>query len=136
MGKPAPKKPKTVFSGGKVMATVFWDSHSHSDFFLFPHLKIALGCQRFSSNGEAITFVNNYFAEKNTKYYLDGLQRWEHRWEKSPCNYKETMLKNLKNHEKMSCIFVRSETFQTTFVFEMKGESYHLEYNNDVRLNS
>ena len=26
-GEPAPKKDKTVFSAGKVMATVFWDSH-------------------------------------------------------------------------------------------------------------
>ncbi|GFS47814.1 histone-lysine N-methyltransferase SETMAR [Trichonephila clavipes] len=51
-----------------------------SDFFLFPHLKIELGEQRFSSNKEVIPFVNNYFAEKNTEYYLDGLQRWEHRW--------------------------------------------------------
>ena len=53
-----------------------------SDFFLFPHLKIALGGQRFSSNKEAITFVNNYFAKKNAEYYLDGLQKWEHRGEK------------------------------------------------------
>ncbi|GFS64398.1 histone-lysine N-methyltransferase SETMAR [Trichonephila clavipes] len=35
-----------------------------SNFFLLPHLKIAFGRQRFSSNEEAITFVNNYFAEK------------------------------------------------------------------------
>ena len=54
-----------------------------SDFFLIPHLKIVLGGQRFSSNEEAITFMNNnYFAEKNAEYYLDGLQRWEHHWEK------------------------------------------------------
>ncbi|GFW08079.1 mariner Mos1 transposase [Trichonephila clavipes] len=53
-----------------------------SDFFLFPHLKIVLEEHRFSSNEEAITFVNNYFAEKNSKYYLDRLQRWEHHWEK------------------------------------------------------
>ncbi|GFU03186.1 histone-lysine N-methyltransferase SETMAR [Trichonephila clavipes] len=46
-----------------------------SDFFLFPHLKIALGGQRFLSNEEAIPFVNNYFAEKNAEYYLDELQR-------------------------------------------------------------
>ncbi|GFV32159.1 histone-lysine N-methyltransferase SETMAR [Trichonephila clavipes] len=63
-----------------------------SNFFLFSHLNIALGGQGFSSNEEAITFVNNYFAEKNAEYYLDGLYRWEHRWEKS-------------------------ETFQTTLVF-------------------
>ena len=53
-----------------------------SDFFLLPHLKTALGGQRFSSNEEAIIFVNNYFAEKNAEYYSDGLKRWEHRWEK------------------------------------------------------
>ena len=49
-----------------------------SDSFLFPNLKITLGGQ----NEEAITFVNNYFAEKNAEYYLDGLQRWENCWEK------------------------------------------------------
>lgn len=159
-GEPAPKKPKAVYSAGKVMASVFWDSHgiifidylekgktitgayyaslldklkeeisknrphlqkkkvlfhqdnapSHtstvamakihelrfelldhppyspdlapSDFFLFPQLKTALGGQRFSSNEEAISFVNSYFADKDAKYYLEGLQRWEHRWEK------------------------------------------------------
>ena len=53
-----------------------------SDFFLFPHLKIMFGGQRFSSNEEVITFVKNYFAEKNTECYLNWLQRWEHRWEK------------------------------------------------------
>ena len=154
------KKSKNCFSAGKVMATVFWDSHgvilidylqkgktltgayyaslldklkneiaekrshlqkkkilfhqdnapSHtsafarakihelrfelldhlpyspdlapSDFFLFFQLKIALGGQRFSSNEEANTFVNDYFAEKKAEYYLDGLKRWEHRWDK------------------------------------------------------
>ncbi|GFV91743.1 histone-lysine N-methyltransferase SETMAR [Trichonephila clavipes] len=46
-----------------------------SDFSLFPHLKTALGGQRFSANEEAFTFVNNYFAEKNADYYFDWLQR-------------------------------------------------------------
>ena len=46
---------------------------------LFFHLKIALGVQRFSSNEEAITFVNS--AEKHAEYYLNELQRWKHRWE-------------------------------------------------------
>ena len=56
---------------------------AQSVFLLFLYLKIASGGQRFSSNEEAIiTFVNNYFAEKNAEYYLDRLQRWEHRWEK------------------------------------------------------
>ena len=53
-----------------------------SDFCLFPHPKIVLGRRIFSSNEEAITFVNNCFIEKNAEYYLDRLQRWEHRWEK------------------------------------------------------
>ncbi|GFY14470.1 mariner Mos1 transposase [Trichonephila clavipes] len=52
---------------------------SPSDFFFVPRLKIVLGGQRFSLNEESITFVNNYFAEKNAEYYLDMLQRWEHR---------------------------------------------------------
>ncbi|CAK1601254.1 unnamed protein product [Parnassius mnemosyne] len=54
------------------------------DLFYFTCLKISLGGQRFSSNEEAITYVNNYFAGKNAEYYLDGLEqdRWEHRWEK------------------------------------------------------
>ena len=33
-------------------------------------------------NRQSITFVNNYFVEKNAEYYFDWLQRWEHRWEK------------------------------------------------------
>ncbi|GFX97046.1 mariner Mos1 transposase [Trichonephila clavipes] len=52
------------------------------DFFLFPHLKIALRGHGFSLNEETITLVNNYFAKKNAEYYLGGLQKWKHRWEK------------------------------------------------------
>jgi len=40
-----------------------------SEFFLFPHLKIALGGHRFSSKEKAITFANIYFAKKNAEYY-------------------------------------------------------------------
>ncbi|GFT10526.1 mariner Mos1 transposase [Trichonephila clavipes] len=53
-----------------------------SNFFFFPHVIIALGGQRLSSNEEAITFVIPYFAKKNSVYYLDGLQTWGHRWDK------------------------------------------------------
>ncbi|XP_018359055.1 PREDICTED: uncharacterized protein LOC108758551 [Trachymyrmex cornetzi] len=70
-GELAPKKAKACFFGWESDGD--WDSHG---------LKVALGGQRFSSNEEAITFVNNYFVEKDAKYYLDGLKRWEHRWEK------------------------------------------------------
>ena len=38
--------------------------------------------KHFSSNEDAITFVDNYFVEKNAEYYLGGLQRWERRWKK------------------------------------------------------
>lgn len=44
-----------------------------SNFFLIPHLKIALGGQRISTNKEVITFVKNYFAEINAEYYLNEL---------------------------------------------------------------
>lgn len=159
-GEPAPKKAKTVSSAGKVMATVFWDSHgiilidylqkgktitgeyyaslldklkaeiarkrphlkkkkvlfhqdnapahtsviamakiyelhfelldhppyspdlAPSDFFLFPNLKVSLAGQRFSSDEEAIAYVNDYFEEKNVNYYLEGLKKLEHRWNK------------------------------------------------------
>ncbi|GFU50017.1 histone-lysine N-methyltransferase SETMAR [Trichonephila clavipes] len=57
------------------------------DFFLFPHLKTALGGQTFSSNKEAITIVNNYFVEKNADYYFDGLQRWAHLWENDEAHF-------------------------------------------------
>ncbi|KAG7202529.1 hypothetical protein KM043_009729 [Ampulex compressa] len=53
-----------------------------SDFFLFAKLEVALGGQRFSSNAEAITFVNNYSADKDANYYLYGMMRLENRREK------------------------------------------------------
>ena len=27
--------------------------------------------------------MKNHFAEKDAEYYLEGLQKWEHRWENS-----------------------------------------------------
>ena len=53
------------------------------DFFLFYKLKEALGGQKFSSNEELINFVNSYFEEKVSPYYLDGLKEYDHRWKKS-----------------------------------------------------
>ena len=60
--------------------------------------------------------MNNYFAEKNAEYYLDWLQRWEHRWEKCVKLQGDYVEKYKKISEKMSCIFVRSESLQTTHV--------------------
>ena len=70
------------------MATVFWNSHG-----------VIL-----------VDYREQLFCREN---YLDGLQRWEHRWEKCVGDYVEKLK---KFSEKMSCIFVRSETFQTTLV--------------------
>ena len=61
--------------------------------------------------------MNNYFAEKNAEYYLDGLQRLEHRWEKCVELQGDYVKKFKKFSEKMSCTFVRSETFQITLVY-------------------
>ena len=63
--------------------------------------------KRFSSNEEAITFANNYFAEKNAEYYLDGLQRWEHRWEKCvelQRDYVEKQNKNFSEKDLVSLL--------------------------------
>ena len=77
---------------------------------------IIIRWKHFSSNEEVITFVNNYFVEKNVEYYLGGLQRWEHRWEKCVELQEDYVEKQKDISEKMSCILVRSETFQTTLV--------------------
>lgn len=53
-----------------------------NDLFLFPKLKVVLGGQRFSSNEKTIVLVKNVFAEKDGVYYLDELNRWEHRLKK------------------------------------------------------
>ncbi|GIY88665.1 hypothetical protein CEXT_569391 [Caerostris extrusa] len=42
-----------------------------------------------------MAFVDNYFAEKDAGYYLDGLKRWEYRWEQKAC-----ILKCIKRIEK------------------------------------
>ena len=45
-----------------------------SNFFLFLRLKITLRDQKFSLNEETMTFINNCFSEKDTKYYFNGLK--------------------------------------------------------------
>jgi histone-lysine N-methyltransferase SETMAR len=53
-----------------------------SDFCLFPKLKLFLACQRFSSNQEAITALERYFADLTKNHYRDGIMALEHRWNK------------------------------------------------------
>jgi histone-lysine N-methyltransferase SETMAR len=53
-----------------------------SDFYLFPKFKLFLAGQRFSSNQEAITAVEGYFADLTKNHYRDGIMALEHRWNK------------------------------------------------------
>lgn len=53
-----------------------------SDFFLFPNLKKWLGGKRFTSNEEVISETEAYFAEFDESYFLSGLEKLEHRWDK------------------------------------------------------
>jgi histone-lysine N-methyltransferase SETMAR len=53
-----------------------------SDFYLFPKLKLFLAGQRFSSNQEAITAVERYFADLTKNRYRDGIMALEYRWNK------------------------------------------------------
>jgi len=53
-----------------------------SDFYLFPKLKFFLTGQHFSSNQEAITAVEGYFADLRKNHYRDGIMALEHRWNK------------------------------------------------------
>ena len=52
---------------------------AHSDFSLFPKLKVFLAGQRFSSNQEAIAAVEGYFADLTKNHYRDGIMALEHR---------------------------------------------------------
>lgn len=53
-----------------------------SDYYLFPNLKKWLAGQRFHSNEEVIADTNGYFADMDKSYYLEGINKLEHRWTK------------------------------------------------------
>jgi hypothetical protein len=53
-----------------------------SDFCLFPKLKLLLAGQRFSSNQEATTAVEGYYADLTKNHYRDGIMALEHCWNK------------------------------------------------------
>jgi len=53
-----------------------------SDFSLFPKLKLFVFGQHFSSNKEAITAVEGYFADLTKNHYRDGIMALELRWNK------------------------------------------------------
>jgi histone-lysine N-methyltransferase SETMAR len=55
---------------------------AHSDFCLFPKLKLFLADQCFSSNEEAIAAVERYFADLMKNHYRDGIMALEHCWNK------------------------------------------------------
>jgi len=49
-----------------------------SDFCLFPKLKLFLAGQRFSSNQEAISAAEGYFADLTKNHYRDGIMALEY----------------------------------------------------------
>jgi len=53
-----------------------------SECYLFPKLKLFLAGQRFSSNQEAITAVEGYFADLTKNHHRDGIMALEHCWNK------------------------------------------------------
>ena len=53
-----------------------------SDFCLFPKHKLFLGGQHFSSNQEAISAVEGYFADLTKNHFRDGIMALEHCWNK------------------------------------------------------
>jgi hypothetical protein len=53
-----------------------------SVFYLFPKLKLFLACQRFSSNQEAVSAVEGYFADLKKNHYRDWSMALEHCWNK------------------------------------------------------
>lgn len=53
-----------------------------SDFFLFPKLKEHIRGKQYSSDEEVMDAVNAFFEEQPPEFFLNGLKRWEHRWEK------------------------------------------------------
>lgn len=52
------------------------------DFFLFPNLKTWLAGKKFRSNEEVILETEAYFEEFQQSYFLEGLKKWQARWEK------------------------------------------------------
>jgi len=52
------------------------------DFFLFPNMKKWLAGKKFSSNEEVIAATEAYFGEFEKSYFLEGLKKWQERWEK------------------------------------------------------
>lgn len=52
------------------------------DFFLFPNMKKWLAGKKFSSNEEVIAETEVYFGEFDKSYFLNGLKKWQERWEK------------------------------------------------------
>uniref|UniRef100_A0A0K2V2C3 Uncharacterized protein n=1 Tax=Lepeophtheirus salmonis TaxID=72036 RepID=A0A0K2V2C3_LEPSM len=60
--------------------------------------------------------MNYFFAEKKADYYLDGLERWKHHLEKCVELQGDYVVKYKIIRKSVCCIFVRSETFQTTLV--------------------
>ena len=53
-----------------------------SDYVLFPNMKTWLGGKRFSSNEEIIAAKNEYFEGYDQNYFLEGIKKFEYRYNK------------------------------------------------------
>ena len=53
-----------------------------SDFFLFPKLKENIREKIFTSDDDVIISVKDWFEDQSLDFFLNGLQRLEHRWMK------------------------------------------------------
>ena len=53
-----------------------------NDFFLFPKLKKNIRRNFFSSDDDVMTSVKDWFEDQSPVFFLNGLQRLEHRWMK------------------------------------------------------
>jgi hypothetical protein len=71
---------------------------AHSDFYLFPKLKLFITGQRFSSNPEAIAVIEGYFADLTKNHYRDGIMALEQRSNKC-ISLKGNYVENKTNFE-------------------------------------
>ena len=53
-----------------------------SDFYQFPKLKSNLRGTQYGSNEGVIEAVNEYLADQETAFYLEGIRKLEQRWAK------------------------------------------------------
>jgi hypothetical protein len=84
-----PKKAKAIFSAGKMMTAVFWDSKgiihldlAPSEYHLFGPMKRVLGGKRFRNNDEFIAAVQSWIHKQPKPFFETGTKKLPERWHK------------------------------------------------------